>query len=75
MTLTGEGEYNLNSFKQIEVTESYMGLSQDVRGCQNVENFADCTTRNYIEDTRNKCGCLPLSINLLVQVGSFQELV
>lgn len=39
-----------------------MGLDEDVRGCQNEKNFDDCTTNNYIEDMRQQCGCLPLSI-------------
>ena len=31
--LTGEGEYNLNVLKEIRVTESYLGLDQNIRGC------------------------------------------
>ena len=62
VTLPGEGEFNLNSLKETEVTESFMGLKQDARGCQNDEEYVDCTTRNYIESIRQQCGCLPLSI-------------
>ena len=29
--LIGEGEYNLNALKEIKVTESYLGLDQDVK--------------------------------------------
>ena len=66
--LTGEGDYNLNSIKYEEVTEAFLGLDQDVRGCQNEEHYDECTTRQYIENMRRKCGCLPLSIALSDQV-------
>ena len=61
-TLPGEGEYNLNILKEVKVTDSFMGLDEDVRGCQNQEHYIDCTTNNFIEDMRQQCGCLPLSI-------------
>ena len=66
--LTGEGEYNLNIIKEEEVTLSFLGLDQDVRGCQNDEHYDECTTRHYIETMREQCGCLPLSIRLSNQV-------
>ena len=49
MQLTGAGDYNLNSIKLEEVTESFLGLDQDVRGCQNEEHYDECTTRQYID--------------------------
>lgn len=78
MQLNGEGDYNLNSIKLEEVTESFLGLEQAVRGCQNEEHYDECTTRQYIENMRRKCGCLPLSISVSEQVifffSSFQIL-
>ena len=35
--MTGEGEYNLNVLKEIRVTESYLGLDKEFRGCQKEE--------------------------------------
>ena len=70
--LTGEGEYNLNSLKEEEVTESFLGMDQSVRGCQNEEHYDECTTRHYIENMQKKCGCLPLSIALSDQVIFFR---
>ena len=32
--MMGEGEYNLNVMKEISVTDAYLQLHQDVRGCQ-----------------------------------------
>ena len=70
--MTGEGEYNLNIIKKEEVTESFLGMDQSVRGCQNEEHYDECTTRHYIENMRGKCGCLPLSIALFDQVNFFR---
>ena len=67
--LTGEGEYNLNIIKEEEVTETFLGIDQAVRGCQNEEHYDECTTRHYIQNMREKCGCLPLSIALIDQVS------
>ena len=46
--LIGQGEYNLNALKKIEVTDSYLGLDQDIRGCQNKEPLLNCTTEQYV---------------------------
>ena len=62
--LAGEGQYNLNVLKQIEVTESFLGLDESDRGCQNQEPYDNCTTRTFIELMREKCGCITLAINL-----------
>ena len=67
--LTGEGEYNLNILKEIEVTESFNELDEDVRECQNKETYDECTTRHYIEEARQKCGCLPFAIRLSEMVN------
>ena len=61
----GEGEYNLNSLKQTHVTESFLGLNQDVRGCQNSVSILECQTKQYTTDTMDKCGCLPMHHRVL----------
>ena len=43
--LIGEGEYNFNALKEIRVTKSYLGLDEDVRGCQDEEPLNNCTTK------------------------------
>ena len=60
---TEEGDYNFNVLKQIEVTDSFLTLSQDARKCQNEEPYENCTTRNYRNHVLKKCGCLPLSLS------------
>ena len=62
--LIGEGEYNLNALTEIEVTDSYLGLEQDLRKCQNEEPFYNCTTRKYMDTILEECGCLPLHIHM-----------
>ena len=32
------------------------------RGCQNVEAFEDCTTREYEKTIMGQCGCMPLTL-------------
>ena len=68
LSLFGEGEYNLNSLKEISVTYSFLGLGKDTRKCQSVETFDDCKTRLYINNIKENCGCLPVSIGLSEEV-------
>ena len=46
--LIGEGEYNLNTLKDIVVTDSYLGLDMDVRNCQHEEPYVNCTTNGSV---------------------------
>ena len=65
MTLSGEGEYNLNILKEIEVTDSFYELDNEVRKCQSYkgkDTFDNCTTRYFLEQMGLKCGCLPFAI-------------
>ena len=58
----------MNVLKEIRVTDSYIGLDQDVRGCQNEEPKDNCTTRQYLDTLLGKCGCLPINIRLVHKV-------
>ena len=65
MTLPGEGEYNLNSLKEIKITNSFHELDKDVKMCQNYKSndtYDMCTTRYFMDQMRLKCGCLPYAI-------------
>ena len=68
VSLIGEGEYNLNALKEIEAKDSFLGLDQDVRKCQNDETLFNCTTRKYIEAVVSKCKCLPSNLRLFNKV-------
>ena len=67
-----EFEYNLDALTTIEVTESFLGLDQQDRGCQH-EPLYNCTTRKYLDALLDQCGCLPLSIRLSDKVSSLQS--
>ena len=60
--LVGEGKFNLNVLRETKVTESFLGLNMEARGCQNDEPVHNCTTRQYIENVLKACKCLPLEI-------------
>ena len=70
VTLIGEGEYNLDALKEIKVTDSYLGLDQDVRGCQNEESLNNCKTKHYLKTLLEKCDCLPFNIRLSEKVSN-----
>ena len=59
--LIGEFQFNLQSLKEINVTDSFLGLDVNSRKCQNIETYNDCKTRLYIKNMKEVCGCLPLS--------------
>ena len=65
MTLSGEGEYDLNILKEIEVTDSFHELDNEAKKCQSYKGkgtYDICTTRFFLEKMRLNCGCLPYSI-------------
>ena len=66
--LIGEGEYKLNDLKEIRVTDSYLGLDQDVRGCQDEEPLNNCTTKQYLNTLKGNCECLPITVRLFHKV-------
>ena len=68
VTLSGEGQYNLDSLKMFEVTQSFLGLDENVKKCQNKMPFDNCTTSHYLDTIRKKCKCLPFTVNSLEEV-------
>ena len=62
--LHGEGEFNLDAIKEIQVTQSFLGLEPNVRGCQSREPFYNCTTRHYIDQFLRdfRAGCWSCTI-------------
>ena len=60
----GEGEYNIVLENYI-VTESYLGLKEQVRNCrESEEDYQHCVTQNYVQKMKDECQCLPLSMTL-----------
>ena len=68
VVLNGEGEYNLDVVKEIEVTDSFLGLDQDAKECQDEEPYFNCTTRHYLNTVQRLCGCLPASLGFSEKV-------
>ena len=68
-----EGQYNLNNLKEISVTDSFMGLDEATRNCQEIETYDDCKTWLHVDNLRKKCGCLPLSLKLSDKVTSINS--
>ena len=63
-----EGQYNFNNLKEISVTDSYMGLDRATRNCQETETYNKCKTWLHVDNLRQECGCLPLSLKLSEKV-------
>ena len=61
--LNGEGEYNLFDPKETTVTDSFLGMDENTRGCQDEKAF-NCSTQKHIDAFLDKCGCLPLNMKL-----------
>ena len=45
-----------------------MGFDRETRKCQTIETYNDCKTRLHVENLRQECGCLPLSLRLSEKV-------
>ena len=56
--------------KEITVTDSFLSLDKDIRGCQE-DSFNDCITRKYKNTLSHKCQCLPFQMKLTEQVTDF----
>ncbi len=65
----GGGEYNI-VLEKVSVTESYLGLKEEVRNCrESEEDYQHCVTQNYVKRVQDECQCLPLSMSLDEKVG------
>ena len=67
--LIGEGEYKLDSWKEIKVTDSFLEMEKDVTKCQNVESIQECTTKQYINRALRQCQCLPYNLGIFKKVS------
>ena len=72
----GEGNYALTAVKEVSVTESFLGLKEEDKKCQNLESLEDCSTKRYLQSLRSdqtsikehslifcrRAGCRPFSL-------------
>ena len=61
-------KYYFNVIKEISVTDSFLTLDKDIRGCQE-ESYDECTTRKYKNTLINQCQCLPFQMIQSTKVG------
>ena len=61
-------KYNIYIIKEIGVTDSFLTLDKDIRGCQE-ESYDECTTKKYKNDLITKCQCLPFHLRFTEEVG------
>jgi len=52
IVLHGEGSYAISAVKEVEVSDDFLGLDDDIKKCQTEEPFFNCTTRSYFETYR-----------------------
>ena len=69
LDLSLEKKYFLNVIKEITVTNSFLSMNKDARGCQK-ESSDDCTTRKYKNTLINQCQCLPFHMIQTEKVGN-----
>ena len=68
LELSLEKKYFLNVVKEITVTDSYLSMNKNTRGCQK-ESFDECITRKYLKALINHCQCLPFQMIQNNKVG------
>ena len=54
--------FALTAVKEIDVTDDYMGMSEDVTKCQDRIRLEDCETKEYFEYVLKKCNCIPFKL-------------
>ena len=57
-------EFKIKMFKEVQVTNSFLGIDESVRGCQGREMYEDCIRHSYLDKFRNSCGCLPIGLKI-----------
>ena len=62
--LKGEGYYNLNVVKQVNVTKDFLTLDKKHKGCQHTQDYGDCISNEIRKNILQNCKCLPFNIRL-----------
>ena len=74
MELSLDRKYNFNVIKEIAVTDSFLSLADDIKGCHE-QILSECITRKYNNALLEKCQCLPFQMNLTEEVGRIISLI
>ena len=59
LRLYGEGDYALANVKEMDGTEGFLSLADEVKKCQNKESVLECEANAYLASGRTKCDCVP----------------
>ena len=68
LELSLDMKYDLKVIKEITVTDSFLSLDRNIRGCQK-ESYDECTTSKYINRLIDQCQCLPFQLQLTEEVS------
>ena len=72
MRLYGEGDYALANVKEMDGTEGFLSLADEVKKCQNKESVLECEANAYLDSGKKKCGCVPHHLrSFFTTVSSF----
>ena len=72
LELSLDKKYFLNVIKEITVTDSFLSMNKNEKGCQE-ESFNECATRKYKKTVLNKCQCLPFQMIQSKKVGNMWQ--
>ena len=59
LILFGEGNYALTDIKQIETTDAFHSVDEEIKNCQNMETTQECEAREFIKLGLDRCHCTP----------------
>ena len=62
LILYGEGNYALTAIKEIDATEGFLNLGEEIIDCQNIETYLECQTRDYMQMGLEECKCTPYEL-------------
>ena len=49
----------MSAVKEINATNEFILLDEEVRKCQDSENVQECETKKYLDNAMNTCNCTP----------------
>ena len=58
----GGGNIRIKGVKQVQITNDYLRLDMQTRGCQNDNTYEDCVTDLYLDSLMEECNCLPFNL-------------
>ena len=60
------GIYKLSQLKKMSGSDGFLGLPNKARQCQ-IEQQEKCKRRSFIKECKNRCGCIPWSLQSAIE--------